>query len=118
MRRLYGWTGGREISGVAPTARPTDLPIWVASVVGTGTQELTWTPRSGDWALVLMNADGSADVSAQVSVGAQLPWLGGAGVAVLIAGLIFLAGGVTIVAVATRRASRHPSVTGSDGRLS
>jgi effector-binding domain-containing protein len=108
-----GWADGREIAGGAPTTPPTELAIWDASVVGTGTNELNWTPRSGDWALVLMNADASADVSADVSVGAQLPWLGRAGVAVLIGGLILLVGGVSLVATAVRRASRQ--LSGTDG---
>ena len=112
-----GWARGRETSGVAPTAPPTDLTFWDASVVGTGTQDLFWTPRPGDWAVVLMNADGSADVSAQVSVGAQLPWLGTVGVAVLIAGLILLAGGVSLAAMATRRASQHAAFTPAGTRM-
>jgi hypothetical protein len=104
-----GWSQGREVAGQAPSGPPTDLSIWDESVVGTGTQELTWTPRSGDWAVVLMNADGSAGVDAQVSVGAEIPWLGGVGVAVLVTGLVLLALGVTLVATAARGASRHPS---------
>jgi hypothetical protein len=104
-----GWSEGREISGTAPSGPPTSLAIWDRSVVGSGTQELTWTPRTGDWAVVLMNADASAGVSAQVSVGAQIPWLGGLGVALLVAGLVLLAAGVTLVATAARGASRHPA---------
>jgi hypothetical protein len=112
-----GWSGGREVAGVAPTAPPTQLRIWDASVSGTGTQELTWAPRSGDWAVVLMRADGSADVSAQVSVGAELPWLGTVGVVVLVGGLILLVGGVVLVATSTRRASHRYPGRPDDGRL-
>ncbi|WP_406831037.1 DUF4389 domain-containing protein [Pedococcus sp. KACC 23699] len=103
-----GWADGRDIAGHAPSQPPTALSIWNASAVGTGPQTLTWTPRSGDWAVVLMNADGSAGVNADVDVGARLPWLGAVGVVGLVAGLVLLVGGVTLVAVATRRASARP----------
>ena len=105
------WNQGRDISGNAPTAPPTDLAIWDASAVGPGTQALTWAPRPGDWAVVLMKPDGSADVSAEVRVGAELPWLGKVGVAVLILGLVLLAVGVSLVAKASSRASRLASGT-------
>jgi hypothetical protein len=56
-----------------------------------------------------MNADASADVTAQVSVGAQIPWLGGVGIAVLVTGFVLLVAGVTVVATASRGASRPPA---------
>ena len=104
-----GWADSRDIAGRAPAQAPTALGIWDVSRAGTGTQELSWTARSGDWAFVLMNADGSADVRAQVSVGAELPWLETIGVSVLIGGLVLLAGGVLLVAISTHRASNHYS---------
>jgi hypothetical protein len=104
-----GWSGGRELSGLAPTGPPANLDIWEASAVGSGTQELTWAPQPGDWTVVLMNADASADVIAQVSVGAQIPWLGGVGIAVLVTGFVLLVAGVTVVATASRGASRPPA---------
>ena len=106
-----GWARSREIGGVAPTEPPTDLAIWGESAMGTGTQDLVWTPRSGDWAVVLMNEDGSADVNARVSVGAELPWLGRVGVALLLGGLILLAAGVSLVATMSVRARSHPPAT-------
>jgi hypothetical protein len=44
--------------------------IWVESVAGTGLQTLDWTIESGDWTAVIMNADGSSGVSAEVAFGA------------------------------------------------
>jgi hypothetical protein len=105
-----GWADSRDVAGGAPSQPPTELGIWDVSRAGTGTQELSWTARRGDWAFVVMNADGSADVRAQVSVGAELPWLGTVGVSVLVVGLILLAGGVLLIAVSTHRASRHHAV--------
>lgn len=62
--------------GRAPAVPPSELDIWSAQASGTGTVSLVWPPDEGDWTLVVMNADGSADVAADVSVGASLPWLG------------------------------------------
>ena len=40
----------------------------------TGTDAtLTWDLQGGDWTVVLMRADGTRDVSADVSTGAELP---------------------------------------------
>ena len=59
--------------GGAPAEPPTALTFWAESVSGTGTQTLDTEIPSGDWSVVIMNADGSAGVSAEVEVGATLP---------------------------------------------
>ncbi len=48
---------------------PTEQSIWEASASGPGEQELTWEPAEGDWAVVVMNADGTPAVAADVDVG-------------------------------------------------
>jgi hypothetical protein len=86
-------------SGGAP-ALPTSQTFWRADVSGDGTQSLTWNVESGQWAIVLMNADASRGVFADVSVGATAPFLFalalglliGGGIAVLIAGLLLFGG--------------------------
>jgi hypothetical protein len=98
---------GREVSGGSPSVAPTDLDIWVAQASGEGTQTAVWTPTDGRWSAVVMNADGSRGVSTSARFGAEVPWLGGAGVGLFIVSLFFLAGGVTLVAVAVARASRR-----------
>ncbi|MDQ2959603.1 MAG: DUF4389 domain-containing protein [Candidatus Dormibacteraeota bacterium] len=91
-------------AGQAPAALPTSQTFWQARVVGSGTQSLSWTVANGQWAIVLMNADASRGVAADVSVGATAPFLfalalglliGGA-VALLIAGLL-LFGGIALL---------------------
>jgi hypothetical protein len=42
--------------------------------------------RSGEWSIVLMNADGSPGVSAEVSAGAKLPWIPWAGMGLALLG--------------------------------
>jgi Domain of unknown function (DUF4389) len=86
-------------NGGAPSL-PTSQTFWGANVSGSGTQSLTWKVESGHWAIVLMNADGSRGVAADVSVGATAPFLFalalglliGGGIALLIAGALLFGG--------------------------
>jgi hypothetical protein len=45
--------------------------IWAASTQG-ARQTLTWDVDDGDWSIVVMNADGSPGVQADISAGAAL----------------------------------------------
>ena len=98
---------GQDLAGSAPSAAPTDLDIWVSQASGTGTQAAVWSPEDGSWTTVVMNADGSPGVSASMRFGAEVPWLGGVGIGIFLVSLVFLAGSVTLVAVAVSRASRR-----------
>src|SRR3954451_12935219 len=81
-------------------APPAAQRFWTASANGTGKQTVEWKVRSGNWSVVVMNADGSANVDAGVSAGADAPWLsavgggrtGGGAVSALIAAPLVLAG--------------------------
>jgi hypothetical protein len=78
----------QHTSGHAPRRAPADEAFWVKSTRGSGNVSLAWHPRPGSWRAVLMNADGSRGISAQLKLGARtslLWWLGGAllGVALL-----------------------------------
>jgi Domain of unknown function (DUF4389) len=64
------------VSGTgAPGTLPADSDIWVGQASGTGTQEVVWPVESGDWTIVVMNADASPGVDARLSVGATVPAL-------------------------------------------
>ena len=96
-----------EHAGSAPAVPPGQAGIWTAQAAGPGTQALTWAVRSGDWTVVAMNADASRTVSLQVNVAATLPALPWIAAGLLIGGVIVLAGGVLLIAVPLRLASRH-----------
>jgi hypothetical protein len=67
--------------GHAPGRAPTEQSFWVQSRSGTGSVAVDWKPRPGKWRAVLMNADGSRGVSAELQFGARtalLWWIGAA----------------------------------------
>jgi hypothetical protein len=75
--------------GGAPTA-PTSQTFWRAQASGAGTQTLTWTVASGQWIVVLMNADGSRLIAADVSVGTTAPFLFAIALGLLTLGIVYL----------------------------
>jgi Domain of unknown function (DUF4389) len=63
-----------SVGGTARPAPPASQHIWVASAQGS--ERLTWSPREGNWSVVMMNADGSKGVAADVTLGAKVGYLG------------------------------------------
>jgi hypothetical protein len=77
---------------------------------------LTWDVRSGNWTIVVMNPDASTGVEADLSVGVRSPLLLGIGIALLVVGLLLVAGSVAMIVGATRdrdrgRATLPPGAT-------
>lgn len=89
----------RDTFGSGGPAPPSEQGFWATSAAGPGTQEVTIELLSGDWELVIMNADASIGVSANVQAAfnstllGQLPrglWLSGVIALLIGAGLITL----------------------------
>ena len=98
----------RQVPGDRRVAPPASQSFWVASASGVGARSAMWDVDDGQWAVVVMNADASDGVSADVSVGARtglLLWIG-LGLMV-VAGLLATAGTVAFRAAAT--VSRPPT---------
>ena len=91
----------------APAGLPAAQGFWAAQMVGAGAHPLTWTPRAGEWRIVLMNPDGSAVVRAGLAVGAELPQLIWFGIGALIAGGMLLIVGAGVIYAAVPRAPRR-----------
>jgi len=87
----------------APAAAPGDHSFWVASAEGSGSQALTWDVRDGNWRAVVMNADGSRNVDASLSIGAELPNLIWIAIGPLAAGGLVLGLAVLLVVLGARR---------------
>ena len=90
-----------RVPGVDTAPSPIGRPFWVAQRSGTGDQRLTWEAQEGDWAVVVMNADGSPGVGVEADAGATLPnldvlgWvLLGSGLAALVVGVLAIVLGV------------------------
>jgi hypothetical protein len=92
--------------GGAP-ATPTSQTFWQAQASGAGTQTLTWTVASGQWIVVLMNADGSRSIAADVSVGTTAPFLFAIALGLLIAGGIALVGAVLLLTLGIVKLNRN-----------
>jgi len=98
-------TDFRVYPGAAPTSRPSTQRFWSASTTGSGTQTITWKPQPGNWRIVLMNANGSPSVNADVRIGARMPKLLTIGIVAASVGLVLLmiVGGSVYLAVRPRR---------------
>jgi hypothetical protein len=93
----------RTTTGGAPSTAPRAADFWVAKASGSGTQDVTWTPDNGDWAVVVMNEDATRGVDATVTAGtdtAALPWVVGILLSLSGAGLVL----ATILIVVPMRA--------------
>jgi uncharacterized protein DUF4389 len=93
-----------DLAGGPPAVPPADQDIWVAQTSGSGTQSLEWTPTAGNWTVVVMRADGSADVATTLAVAATVPGLTWAAWGLLGGGAVLLALGGLLIALALRRA--------------
>jgi hypothetical protein len=99
----------RYLEGSAPSAPPTAQDFWVEQASGSGPQTLRWRPESGQWSVVVMNADGSAGVGVDAAAGVKLSWLAPLAVGLLVGGGVGLLLGTTLLVVGVVGISRHPS---------
>jgi Domain of unknown function (DUF4389) len=89
--------------GRAPAGPPADQTFWAASATGAGEQTLEWEPEDGSWNAVVMNADGSRGVAADLSIGAELDPLIWIGVALLVGGALLAAAAALAITAGIRR---------------
>jgi hypothetical protein len=62
-----------------------------------------WEIEDGDWSVVVMNADGSLGVDADISAGADVPFLNELGWTALGSGSFALILGIALIVVGARR---------------
>jgi len=116
VRTERAWTTEyRDVVGPTEPAPPGEQSFWLASVEGDGTQTLEWTLRPRDWVLVAMNADGSRGIELEGTFGLEAPWLLTVGIGVLAGGVFFVAVGLAVILLISRRA---PAVETVAGRVS
>ncbi len=83
--------------GGAPSQPPTSMTFWDASASGSGSQTLNWEPSTGSFWVVVMNADGSADVDIDMQLGVRIPILLAIGSGLMTGGFITLVIGGLII---------------------
>ncbi len=114
-----GVTTRREPGATVPDP-PASTDLWAASAVGSGTQQLTWDIATGEWRVVVMDADGSAGVAVVATAGLRIPWLVPIGIGLLVAAALVLVVAVLLLAAGATprrgpRAGRAPAAPGSPG---
>jgi hypothetical protein len=90
-------------AGTARAKAPGAQDFWVASASGRGEQVAQWDVESGDWAVAVLNADGSPGVAVEASAGAKAGWVPWAGIGLLVLGAAGVAGGLALTAAGVRR---------------
>jgi hypothetical protein len=92
----------RRVPGEGTPTPPGEQPFWVAQVTAEGASQLTWEVESGDWTVVLMNADASRGIDVDARLGIKVDWLLPALIGLIALGLVLLAGGTLLIVFATR----------------
>ncbi len=92
----------QQVAGVRRVAPPLEQDFWSVSASGPGEQELTWNARGGRWSVVMMNADGSPLVAADVEVGARSGAVTPIAVTLLVIGGLVTAAAVVLIVVGAR----------------
>jgi Domain of unknown function (DUF4389) len=87
----------RDISGIRTPDNPTRQTFWAESSAGSGGQQITWTIQPGDWAVVVMNADGSPGVSASVQAGFRSDLFAPIALGILGSGIVLLIVGIPLL---------------------
>ncbi len=90
--------------GTATPAPPADQAFWVARASGEASQSLTWDLEPGKWAIVVMNADATASVVADIELGGQVDYLVPIAIGLVIGGIVLLAIAAAMIIVGVVRA--------------
>jgi hypothetical protein len=64
----------RRLDGEATPAPPGDQDFWVASATTSDGEDLTWEVESGEWTVVVMNADATRGVDTDARLGIKVGW--------------------------------------------
>ena len=92
----------RDVPGATRPAAPASQAFWAMSAQGPGTQTVNWPTQSGDWKVVVMNADGAPGVAVDVAIGGKTGLLMPLGLGLGAFAIVLLAGGVAMVLAGSR----------------
>ncbi len=91
-----------QLPGSTSIAPPTEQDIWTTSTTGTGEEEVEWDVRGGRWSIVVMNADGTPGVAADVELGLSSNAVTPIAIALVVTGLLVTAGAVVLIVIGSR----------------
>jgi hypothetical protein len=91
-----------EHGGAGTVPAPAEQDFWTASATGDGEQELTWEARNGRWSVVVMNADGTPGVEADVEVGVRSDVVTPIAVTLIVLGGIGTLAAIALIVVGAR----------------
>ncbi len=94
---LYDQTGGSR-----GPEQPARQSFWAASASGPGSRQVSWEPKPGEWSVVVMNADASRGVVADLAVAVRAPVLLPMAVAAMALGVLIGALGAVLLVLAAR----------------
>ena len=97
----------REVQGTTQLSAPAGQDFWVASTAGSGERNLDGKIEAGDWTVVVMNADASAGVSADLQAGFRSELFGPIAAGLLTAGVILLVLGVPLQIFGAHGLGKH-----------
>ena len=104
-------------TGSATIGAPASQDFWVARAeTGSGTAQLSWTVRDGDYRVVFMNADGSPVVNVDGTFGIVVPAARPLSLATLVVGLVLLAAGALALILGLRAPTGPVEPTVAAGR--
>jgi hypothetical protein len=98
--RTPGGARYAERPGASVPTPPAAETFWTVQSEGTGTQTLAWSVTSGEWAVVVMNADASPGVTVAADAGALTGVLGPLAIGLLLLGLALLGAGAALIVAA------------------
>jgi len=103
-----------NVDGTSTPTPPSAQTFWAAQASGTGTQDITWPVEGGSWAIVVMNADGTVHVTADVQLGGKVDHLIPIAIGLGLGGIVLLAGGAALIVAGVARPHARDSATGPE----
>ena len=102
----------RTVPGSRTPEPPGRQTFWAVSAEGTGTQQAETALRSGNWAVVVMNADATPQVAADLTAGARFALLGPIAAGLIVGTVVLLGAGVALLVWGASGLGRSVSSTG------
>jgi hypothetical protein len=89
----------RDIPGSREPTPPAEQDIWAESAAGPGTQKIQWRVAPGQWGVVVMNADGTPGVTADLQAAVRSDLIAPIATSLIVIGSVLLLIGLPMLIV-------------------